>query len=231
MTISVYKKIISSLLLSSVLFSVACTQTPKQTVQPVVEAKAGFTAPQVSEDAKNFYVVNDLGRNGYYDQKPIAELLGEMASEVDIEFIAALGDTHHFDGVASVNDPLWLTNYELIYKHPELMMDWFATLGNHEYRGNTQSVLDYTDVSRRWNAPDRYYAKTVEAGNKEEALLVFIDTTPLIDKYHKENETYPDASKQDIDKQLKWLDKTLSESDAKWKIVMGHHPEIGRAHV
>ena len=26
----------------------------------------------------NFYMANDLGRNGYYDQKPIAELMGEM---------------------------------------------------------------------------------------------------------------------------------------------------------
>ena len=25
------------------------------------------------DDRFNFYVVNDLGRNGYYDQKPIAE--------------------------------------------------------------------------------------------------------------------------------------------------------------
>lgn len=27
------------------------------------------------------YMTNDMGRNGYYDQKPIAELMGEMASE------------------------------------------------------------------------------------------------------------------------------------------------------
>ena len=30
----------------------------------------------------NFYVANDLGRNGYYDQKPIAELMGRMAETV-----------------------------------------------------------------------------------------------------------------------------------------------------
>ena len=27
----------------------------------------------------NFFLANDLGRNGYYDQKPIAELMGVMA--------------------------------------------------------------------------------------------------------------------------------------------------------
>ena len=61
----------------------------------------------------NFYIANDLGRNGYYDQKPIAELMGEMAEQgADPEFILATGDIHHFEGVASVNDPLWMTNYE-----------------------------------------------------------------------------------------------------------------------
>lgn len=31
------------------------------------------------------YMTNDMGRNGYYDQKPIAELMGEMAGVVDPE--------------------------------------------------------------------------------------------------------------------------------------------------
>ena len=30
-------------------------------------------------------MTNDMGRNGYYDQKPIAELMGEMAGTVDPE--------------------------------------------------------------------------------------------------------------------------------------------------
>lgn len=34
------------------------------------------------EKQLNFYMANDLGRNGYYDQKPIAELMGEMADVI-----------------------------------------------------------------------------------------------------------------------------------------------------
>lgn len=59
------------------------------------------------DDHFNFIVANDLGRNGYYDQKIIAERMGELAENTGIEFIAAAGDIHHFEGVASVNDPLW----------------------------------------------------------------------------------------------------------------------------
>ena len=83
--------------------------------------------------------------------------MGQMAEEVGPEFVLATGDVHHFDGVRSVNDPLWMTNYAHIYSHPELMIDWFPLLSNHEYRGNTQAVLDYSNISRRWTMPARYY--------------------------------------------------------------------------
>lgn len=179
---------------------------------------------RLPDDSHSFLLVSDLGRNGYYKQKPIAELMGNLASKVDIECVVAAGDTHHFNGVASIDDPLWMTNYELIYAHPELMIDWFAINGNHEYRGNTQAVLDYGKKSRRWVMPARYYSQTFEAGEQEEALLLFIDTTPLIDKYRKKGDKYPDAGQQDKEAQLRWIEQTLSQSQARWKIVIGHHP-------
>ena len=39
------------------------------------------------EQPLNFYLVNDTGRNGYYDQKPIAATMGQMAETIDIEFV------------------------------------------------------------------------------------------------------------------------------------------------
>jgi hypothetical protein len=182
--------------------------------------EAAVRLPDVSGQAVNFIVASDLGRNGYYEQKPIAALMGYTADNMDIEMIAAAGDVHHFEGVAGVNDPLWMTNYELIYSHPELMIEWNVICGNHEYRGNTQAVLDYTQVSRRWNAPARYYAKAIS----DACLLVFVDTTPLMDKYRNDSITYPDACKQDASAQLQWIDSVLNRSTEKWKIVIGHHP-------
>lgn len=171
----------------------------------------------------NLYLANDLGRNGYYDQKPIAELMGRMGETIGPKCVIAAGDIHHFNGVASVNDPLWTTNYEQIYSHPELMIDWFPVLGNHEYRGNTQAVLDYGQISRRWMMPSRYYTKVF---NKKELSLrvVFIDTTPLINRYRKEYTTYSDARKQNDVAQLQWLDETLRNAHEDWVIVVGHHP-------
>ena len=171
----------------------------------------------------NLYLVNDMGRNGYYDQKPIAELMGTMTETIGPEAIIAAGDIHHFNGVASVNDPLWTTNYEHIYSHPELMLDWFPILGNHEYRGNTQAVLDYAKVSRRWMMPARYYTKVFNKKNVS-VRIVFLDTTPLIDRYREETDKYPDAVKQDVQKELDWLDQTLRPAKEDWVIVVGHHP-------
>lgn len=141
------------------------------------------------------YMTNDMGRNGYYDQKPIAELMGEMAGVVDPECVFAAGDIHHFNGVASLQDPLWMTNYELVYSHPDLMLDWFPVCGNHEYRGNTQAFMDYGKVSRRWMMPARYYTKVFKHGNTS-VRIVMLDTTPLIDSYRKNSSVYPDACKQ-----------------------------------
>lgn len=166
---------------------------------------------------------NDMGRNGYYDQPVIAELMGNMAEAIGPECVIAPGDIHHFNGVASVSDPLWMTNFETVYKHPELMIDWFPTLGNHEYRGNTQAVLDYAGVSRRWMMPGRYYTKTFEEDGTT-LRIVFIDTTPLIDKYRRNAEKYPDAVGQDREAQLNWLDNVLKNATEDWVICVGHHP-------
>ena len=189
----------------------------------ITGANAQTSATDLDGDIK-LMIGNDLGRNGYYEQKPIAELMGEVAEAVGPDAFLALGDTHHFLGVQSVDDPLWMTNYELIYSHPELQVEWCPILGNHEYRGNTQAVIDYSGISRRWAMPSRYYTRIFD-NDGTRVKVVFIDTAPIIDKYHADTVEYPDANCQDVDAQLKWIDNELSRDDkADWVIVAGHHP-------
>lgn len=171
----------------------------------------------------NFLVVSDTGRNGAYLQKPIASLMGQMAENEDFEAVLALGDVHHYMGIESISDPLWMTNFELVYSHPELQIPWYPILGNHEYRGNTQAVIDYSEVSRRWEMEGRYYSKVFEDDGVS-VRIVFIDTVPLIDKYRYDKEDYPSAAGQNMDKQLKWLEKELSNAHEDWIVVVGHHP-------
>ncbi len=171
----------------------------------------------------NLLVASDLGRNGYYDQRPIAAAMGALAEAVGPEAVLALGDVFHYEGVRSTADPLWTSNYENIYSHPELMVEWLPVCGNHEYRGHTQALLDYAQVSRRWAMPAKYYARTFEVDGVT-LKVILIDTTPLIDKYRNHPAKYPDAAGEDREAQLAWLEKELAEAAEDWIVVAGHHP-------
>lgn len=168
----------------------------------------------------NLFWASDLDRNGCYDQKVIAELMSNMAGKIKPECVISTGDTHHGNGVKSVDDPDWKENYEDIYS--KLKVDWYAVLGNHEYRGNPQALLHYTKVNPRWNMPSRYYTKVFKKGGVS-IRLVMLDTTPMIERY-RESDKYPEARLQDNELQLQWLDNTLSEAKEDWVIVAGHHP-------
>ena len=198
----------------------------RQYIIAALAACALCAGAQTFDDLKkdiNLLVVNDTGRNGYYKQREIADMLGTAAEAIGPEAVLAVGDVHHFNGIESTADPLWLTNYEFIYSHPELLIPWMPVLGNHEYRGNTDAVIGYSNVSRRWDMPARYYTRVFE--HKGTTLrVVMIDTTPLIAKYRNNPTEYPDACKQDTSAQKEWLDSVLTVAKEDYVIVVGHHP-------
>ena len=100
----IFQSLFATLLLTVAVILPSCAQTPAEWKKLKADV--------------SLYWVNDMGRNGYYDQKPIAELMGRMALSVGPEAVIAVGDIHHFNGVQSTSDPLWITNYELVYSNP-----------------------------------------------------------------------------------------------------------------
>ncbi|WP_339725826.1 metallophosphoesterase [uncultured Paraglaciecola sp.] len=180
----------------------------------------GLTVPA---ESLNFLVLGDWGRNGHYQQIPVAEMMDVAMWQLDADFIVTTGDNFYSNGVASVDDPYWKTSFEDIYHGPHLFENWYPTLGNHDYRGNWQAQIDYSDVSRRWVFPSSYYAKRFELDSGEAVLILFIDTSPLNPGYKNEAK-YAETQKQDSAKQLAWIEAQLTTSTAKWKIVIGHHP-------
>ena len=184
--------------------------------------------------AKNitFIVASDMGRRGESEQQTIAALMTRQVELSDVDFVAVAGDPIHDDGVTSITDEEWQLKFENVYfTEPLQKTPFYVVSGNHEYRGNVQAILDYSGVSERWNAPARYYSMEHPLGKGQKALLVFIDTAPLIDRYRtgyddedNEYEEYSDAGEQNMERQLFWLDPTLVASNSRWKIVIGHHP-------
>jgi DNA repair exonuclease SbcCD nuclease subunit len=176
-----------------------------------------------------FIVASDMGRRGESEQQKIAAIMTRHVALTDVDFVAVAGDPIHDEGVMSVDDEEWQLKFEHIYSaEPLQSIPFYVVSGNHEYNGSVQAILDYTNFSARWNAPKRYFSMEYPVSRKQKALFVFIDTTPLIDKYRNdegnEEYKYSDAGEQSIEKQLFWLDSTLVASTCRWKIVIGHHP-------
>ena len=178
---------------------------------------------KVPPKSLNFLVLGDWGRNGHYQQRAVAQWMDVAMMQMDGDFIVTTGDNFYSNGVASVDDPYWQSSYENIYNGPHLFEDWYVTLGNHDYRGNWQAQIDYSHISRRWNMPAQYYILNFAIDKNSSVLLVFLDTNPLNPDYKNEAK-YAETQKQDAAKQLVWLEQQLGNSNATWKIVVGHHP-------
>lgn len=181
------------------------------------------SAQELPKGKVNFLVVSDLGAFGGGDQREVASTLGRVAEQYTPTAILNLGDTFHFWGVESTDDPGWNSNFENIYTAPWLHTLWYCALGNHDYQGNTQALVDYTKKSRRWNMPARYYTKTFSRGGTS-VEVIFLDTTPFLRRAQSQPEIYPDACLQDTAAQTAWLEKALAASTADWVIVASHHP-------
>lgn len=193
----------------------ACSQP---TTQPTIS-----TAFQPVPDALCFYTIGDWGRQGEYGQQELAHTMGLAAYQVEPEFIISTGDNFYPNGVSSTADPQWTSSFENVYRAHSLNVDWYVVPGNHDYRGNVQAQIDYTNVSRRWNMPARYFHREFTTDDGALVRFVFTDTNPLNDDYYGESKYRDKVMGQDTTAQLRWIDSLLA-LPAHWKIVVGHHP-------
>jgi tartrate-resistant acid phosphatase type 5 len=178
--------------------------------------------------ALNFVAIGDWGRNGADHQKEVAVQMGKTANEISSQFTIATGDNFYPSGVISEWDPLWRYSFEDIYTDFRLQWDWYPVLGNHDYKSNPDAQVKYSNISRRWRMPARYYSKliSIPGDTASKVLFLFIDTNPFIPEFYANPEYGPNVKTQDTLKQKKWMEKELSRnsSNIKWKIVVGHHP-------
>ncbi|MDT0690315.1 metallophosphoesterase [Salegentibacter sp. F188] len=176
----------------------------------------------VKEGGLSFYVIGDWGRNGHFKQMEIAAIMQQAGFIIKPDFIISTGDNFYPDGIASVKDPFIISSFEDIYYGSNLFCPWYLVLGNHGYLGNVEAQIDYTKISQRWNMPNHYYLVDKEVDDFK-TRLIFLDTNPLQQSYYEE-EKYRKIKEQDTLQQKRWLLNALETSEAKWNIVVGHHP-------
>ena len=210
-------------LLALGLAALAGCGTPQPVGQRVPDPVASAAVAPFDSAAFNFLVVGDWGRNGFFNQSDVAEGMGRVGDQIQSRFTISTGDNFYLDGVTSLDDPKWERSYEAIYTAPSLQSRWYVTLGNHDWLGDVPAQIEYTQRSDRWHLPAQYYSETIPLDDGTEVLFVFIDTTPLA--YPQDyKRRFSDTGVWDPEEQLDWIEETLAESDAPWKIVVGHHP-------
>ncbi len=144
----------------------------------------------------------DFG-TGSSAQKALGETLAAYHKTRPFDFGITLGDNFYSVGMESPSDPRWRSQWEEIYG--PLGITFYAALGNHDW-GHPDSPaaeIQYSTKTTTWRMPSSYYTFTAGA-----VQFFALDTQSVALS----------------ERQLQWLDKELSRSQARWKVVYGHHP-------
>lgn len=152
--------------------------------------------------------VGDFG-TGDQHQEEVMQLLDAICSKQGLDAILLLGDNVYMDGVKSVDDPKWKPIIELAFNKPCLKdIPLFPVLGNHDYKGNADAQILYSNHNPQWNFPQRNYSVTYG----DLVTFVGIDTN-VADICGDPNECVFD-----------FLRDQQRKSKAQWKVAFGHHP-------
>lgn len=171
-------------------------------------------------DTLRFFAIGDWGKD-QQGQKSVAAAMSSLSDSTPPRFIISLGDNFYRKGVNGVDDPRWKTTFEDMYAAPGLQCPWYPVLGNHDRGGEAMAQIAYSQRSARWNFPAPFYWRRETLSDKTAVDFFFLDTTIIVDEKSGFHQLLPG---DDADDQLAWLDHALSASNAKWKIVVGHHP-------
>ena len=158
----------------------------------------------------NIIALGDMG-TGNRDQYKVAGGINKMNDTVPIDCVLGLGDNIYPEGVGFVNDPQFIEKFEKPYSIVPDNIEFYMTLGNHDYLNRITPQINYTRKNTKWVMPGKYYhfSKTVQG--------IKVDFFAIDTNFHE-------MSEKEINEQKKWLLKQLKSSKAKWKIVYGHHP-------
>ena len=170
--------------------------------------------PADGRPALDFFALGDIGTDTPARAAVLQQMIATVPSAAPA-FVALLGDNFYLDGVESTEDPRWKTDFELCFREPELEVPFFAALGNHDYNGSVAAQVAYTQLSRRWKMPARYYSFERRIGSTGHRAAFFVLDTTLFQRSWSEER-----------RQTEWLATALAECRATWRIVIGHHPML-----
>lgn len=185
----------------------------------------------LNDDSFTFYAIGDFGF-------PTAEIcataliMNEWSNTTKISplFILALGDNFYPDGVDSVDDIRFKTQWSDVFLvHKVLQVPWKVCLGNHDYRGDPQAQIEYTNSSsnykKLWQMPSKNYHFTKEFifNNPNDNFSIDFFCLDTNGCQRSVRVTHPELQYELKDFIID-LNQKLMQSTARWKVVYGHHP-------
>jgi tartrate-resistant acid phosphatase type 5 len=186
-----------------------------------------------------FIIMGDAG-TGEDEQYDVANAIEKICAERNCQFAINAGDNIYEYGVSNNKDNQFQEKFEKPFA--KLNFPFFMALGNHDESGAIPGSgvhpekgdfeIQYTQQSKKWMLPKRYYNFAVPFANSKNynaksvhPIIEFftIDTNPLAPQNQPQHEWYKPNQKFDLE-QRRWLRQAISESSASWKVVVGHHP-------
>lgn len=175
-------------------------ELPPVVIPPVVEGATYVRA----------LVMGDWG-TARPSQKDAAKAMAGRARGTPIDLIVTVGDNFYPRGVASVDDPHWKKSFEDVYTDPALQVPFYPSLGNHDWMGNVEAQVAYSQKNPRWRLPASFHSFTMPGDGPALVEFFVVDTQQFLMR-----EAGP--------AQRDWLNAALARSTARWKVVYGHHP-------
>jgi len=161
-----------------------------------------------SKDSLRLFVLGDTG-SGNENQYAVAAAMEKRCLLHDIDAILLLGDNAYQVGMESVDDPQWQTKIEQPYGTPCLKnVPIYPVLGNHDYRSNPGSQIEYSLISPRWKMPNRFYS---------------VDFSKLL-RVVAIDSNFPDFCLNARFCSIDYMLKKLREPETVWSFVLAHHP-------
>jgi hypothetical protein len=186
------------------------TGTPTTSSGGAEDGGASSGTPGPTPKSVSFIAVGDTG-TGSNDQTKVGYTKAASCKQRGCDFIQLLGDHLYDSGASSVDDPIWQEKFEIPYAAVDV--DFYAVLGNPDYGaggagtdfGKGKNEVDYTQKSKKWKMPAKYYKHAVQ-----HVEIYGLDTN--MQMFGQD-----DDQKKDIPAWIK-------ASTAEWKIAVGHHP-------
>jgi tartrate-resistant acid phosphatase type 5 len=146
------------------------------------------------------------GGTGNPLETKVAKAMENLCKKNGCHLAFMLGDNFHPTGVKSVDDHQFVEKFEKLYGG--LGVPVFAVLGEHDWgrKGqmyNWRAQIEYTNKSKVWHMPSDVYSVTLS-----DLKIIALNTNSFpISRYQKS-----------------FLQEELSQSTARWNLVIGHKP-------